>query len=96
MSYTKGEWKTMLHAEGSPYYGNTIVDLGCNLIRTVTCLLKYASSVENEANAQLISAAPDLLEACKAALLQLNGDKPQLLGVSIVILEEAINKAGGK
>lgn len=49
----------------------------------------------DEANAHLIAAAPDLLDACRAALLQLNGDRPELIGVTKVMLEDAIAKAEG-
>ena len=48
---------------------------------------------DNKANAQLIAAAPELLEACKLALHQVN------TGTSLIridLLEDAINKALGK
>jgi hypothetical protein len=50
---------------------------------------------EGEANACLISAAPDLLDACEEALGCLNGAEVALPGYVVAALERAIAKATG-
>lgn len=50
---------------------------------------------EWNANAVLIAAAPDLLNACIAALSQLTEDREEYLAADIEQLREAIAKAGG-
>lgn len=50
---------------------------------------------EGEANARLISAAPELLEAAEEALGALNGAEHALPGYVVVALERAIAKATG-
>jgi len=69
--------------------------------QVATCRLEYGnlskvSYDEALANAQLFAAAPDLLMACKMALVQLNGDDPKWIGVTIVTLQDAITKAEGR
>ena len=52
--------------------------------------------LNQEANALLIAAAPDLLEACKAALLALEDSPLHIDGPTSRIVEAAIAKAEGK
>ncbi len=65
-------------------------------------LVEFCKQDKNwEANAQLISASPDLLEACEKALAELeriNNDEPmQIVDLDVLpILEKAIAKAKGK
>ena len=63
MNHTPGPWKINKHDKYSHYYGDLQASLGGRNIRTVGLVLKYAEAEENEANANLIEAAPELLEA---------------------------------
>lgn len=55
-----------------------------------------AESVFNESNAQLISAAPDLLEACKLAYKDCIGTTSIEEQINVIkVLQQAINKATG-
>lgn len=60
----------------------------------------YSKNEEARANAELIAAAPDLLDACKKTLIQLENAIPQkqmgdLMFGSCERLREAIEKAEG-
>lgn len=81
MEHTQGEW----HAKDGQIYplqtGKTLA------------VIPYfdEEDKEQQANAKLIAAAPDMLEACKLALVVLRGlDSSALV---IPILEQTINKA---
>lgn len=85
--YTKGEW--MADNGDSEYWGvfTDIDDDGiCYMCEPNGKLLRTFD--EAEANAHLISAAPDLYEACKLALNFIGRDKQ-----TRVILEKALAKA---
>jgi len=61
------------------------------------CLYRNETDVEAAANARLISAAPDLLSACRAALVSLINDEDyQKHKPLIQALENAIQKAEGR
>lgn len=66
--HTPAPWTFERHPSGSQYFGNIIGHYTPGIIRTITCQLRYGTPEEQEANARLIAAAPELLEACKAAL----------------------------
>jgi len=62
----------------------------------LACLHDDLGPEEREANARLIAAAPDLLEACEAVLKRLEGHS-QLSDAEFDALESAVTKArGGK
>ena len=70
---------------------------------TDQCLFIYPKDDNKEANARLIAAAPDLLEACKClqadlqgAIELLDGDVPSCWKQSIAESEAALAKARGK
>lgn len=68
--YTPGPWKFTQHEEGFPNFGHIHHDWknnGRNWTRTIAVLPTYAGKDECRANAQLIAAAPELFEACRAA-----------------------------
>lgn len=65
MEHSKGEWVT--DGEGSIYIAG--YHGGGRLWITTTCCGMPKGEEEQEANAHLIAAAPDLLEACKDAEL---------------------------
>ena len=75
--HTPGPWVIHKHGLGSPYLGNVVREWqqdGITYMRTITIQLKYDTPEVNEANAQLIAAAPELLEACKY-LIHLIGEE---------------------
>ena len=101
MSYTKGNWT----------YGNHLCSDGMRVFvrheadndqHDAICDLEtWQDETETEANARLISAAPDLLVACKVALKKLSGhpsfwDTRGVVSSPGRLLEEAIAKVEGK
>ena len=76
--HTPGPWVIHKHGLGSPYLCNVVREWqqdGITYMRIITIQLKYDTPEVNEANAQLIAAAPELLEQLKLAhrmLLQTN------------------------
>jgi len=79
MKHTKGNWKV---------YADTIQNEDGLIAEIAT---QNGNSKNWQANAKLIAAAPDMLEACKLALVVLRGlDSSALV---IPILEQTINKA---
>ena len=88
MKHTKGEWytsgKSINNAEQHLVISE---DKGQNV---AVC---YGVE-EAQANAHLIAAAPELLEACKTAIEGNRTHAP--IDVTFRILQEAINKAEGK
>jgi len=85
MSYTKGEWKIT----NKPIFDYISIDTDERRIAKL-----YHHYGDNYANAQLISAAPDLLKACKYALDKYD-DKFSWSKMALILIE-AINKAEGK
>ena len=84
--HTSGPWETSNRFD---IYSESGYFIGC------TCgNLTLPKSVEliDEANAKLIAAAPELLEACKEALYQLQG----MDSACVMILKDAIKKAEGE
>jgi len=81
MEHTQGEW----FAKDGQIYP---IETG----KTLAVIPYYdKDNKEQEANSKLIAASPDMLEACKLALVVLRGlDSSALV---IPILEETINKA---
>ncbi len=63
--YTKGPWKACEHGGYGDYDGNCIVILGDDLR---VAIVLGSDNEETNANARLIAAAPDLLEALEALL----------------------------
>ena len=108
MNYTKGEWKAK---RGHPSTNFTIfVEHGDKMIGEIkipdieTIALLYPpdnmpfdkGDVAEEANAHLISAAPDMYEACKEMLEELKITKGAA-GIWLVRWAKALAKAeGGK
>lgn len=107
MSHTTGPWKIRINGtltgrgpevykEGAHFDdGGEFVVADCGCMEATQGLKRWKrlpDAEEIEANARLIAAAPDLLEACKVALDSLN--MGSTLGAPI--LERAIAKAEGK
>ena len=89
MSYTKGPWR----------YGKNLLDT-FTIKTNSNGIHDYIGESERENDARLISAAPDLLDACKA-LLKFNEELCQDVNVSIHYpsaekARQAIAKAEGK
>lgn len=83
----------MEHTKG-PWFGKVSTDCVGELTTDIMGANRYdiASDVDNEANVQLIIAAPELLEACQIMVehcAELFGPEDE----DIVMLEAAINKA---
>jgi hypothetical protein len=91
MSYTKGEWKI----RRTENYITVVHDISHTEVEPVCHLFDNPNA---QANAHLISAAPELLEACKKAyeslLLSAKEGTPQYKLLDE--LQQAINKAEGK
>lgn len=90
MEHTKGKWEVEYSAnttEKSLHFGTWLVGIVCH-------------SNEREANAYLMAAAPDLLEACKSVLETWDRHNVPIdayLSRDRQKIEDAINKAeGGK
>ena len=91
MSYTKGEWK--VEAEYNVY--NLQGDYVCS------CGVNGRDPEIGKANARLISAAPELLEACYKALeaFRLDTDTVTIIqrkDRAYELIKQAISKAEGK
>lgn len=65
MTHTKGPWTASEHGAYGDYNGNSIVILGDDL--RIAVVLGYDNE-ETQANARLIAAAPELLEAVQALI----------------------------
>ena len=60
MKYTPGKWGIDLDS-----FGQGVVDENDRLVADCSILLKGRTEEENQANAKLIAAAPDMVEALK-------------------------------
>lgn len=97
MSYTKGEWKFKKTIKG--FDDTTSYLIGTDDFGTIAELTKESKLVDL-ANAQLIAAAPELLEACKKALEHCydpfdDDIEEHVSNPSRNLLIQAINKAKG-
>lgn len=63
--------------------------------KIIYCIEDYEVNEEDRANARLIAAAPELLEACKSLLHDLKSDPYVLTPKTINKARSAINKAEG-
>lgn len=84
--HTKGLWII-----DRPTFTEIIVGTETMNICTVLCI--DIPEEEAEANAKLIAAAPDLLEACMHVLENLGQESEDVWEVEITHLQQAINKA---
>lgn len=99
--HTPGQWEVRAFPTAS--YGrkqlwvmDAIPDQDGKVVANAICMVS-ASNPSEEANAKLLAAAPDLLEACKAALKQMTNDwygKPRIgMEKECAMCEAAIAKA---
>lgn len=89
MSHTPGPWHT-----GTDEDANVVYDSDCGFVAETT--RDDGDSVSESDNARLISAAPELLAACKKAKKRFDELGLDWLGKGRDPLEEAIAKAEGK
>ena len=101
--YTKGKWEIQSEMDGVYSGSPTWIMCGKDFIAQTTIQRRSYLTVGTEeaiANAQLISSAPELLEACKIAVIYIDGiDKilEMVKGNEIGDkLTQAIQKAEGK
>lgn len=103
--HTPGRW----HVTQRPDLGQILIccdgsermsmEMGGTTVAPISVI--YGETAENEANARLIAAAPELLRACQLAIGQLEGSKPRSgfhaasLKADIEIVKSAIAKAKG-
>ena len=90
--YQKDRWYDKPNTFPYPYDYHTVVSEGMEVIAIIPTL--PGDGGKGKRNAQLISAAPDLLEACEAALKIM-----EILGgpeTAKIWLENAIKKAKGE
>ena len=70
--YTKGEWKQETYGKRCPVKATDIAIMD-NQHRVICVVAQELDTLdEDQANARLIAAAPDLYEACKVALTHYN------------------------
>ena len=93
--YTKGKWIVKYKLNVESENGRHIASCGLNTSGDQKKVME-----ENEANARLIAAAPELLEACKKALkgcstpiTQKDNEEQALIRIEI---QQAIEKSEGK
>lgn len=91
MSYTKGKWVVNIW-EGAVFDNH--IEISCPEHKIKIAEIPYIDD-ESKANAKLISAAPDLLEACQKFLEVINRSQTALehYGSAIMLAEAAILKA---
>jgi hypothetical protein len=92
MQYSKGLWKV----KDSIFGGNYKVE--CNNIIIADCFISTQKESESQANAKLISAAPELLKALQALLKEARQTSFELTHSlsdtpAEIAAQEAINKA---
>lgn len=96
MTHTKGPWKV---ATGrlSPFYHGLVAYMGCSDANHAVGVVCDGGrpALDVEANARLISAAPDLLEAAKY-ILQLVSNGCGLDPLDTAMLRDVIAKAEGR
>ncbi len=98
MKYTKGEWMA------TPNDGQVGMIRGNGLYRIADCRQSGLSDEDNNANAHLIAAAPDMREACKGLLNFIKEKYPSDFIVGgpgftcphHIAIEKAMAKAEGK
>jgi len=92
MEHTKGPWERSKTAK------LCILGKENGHGRFTICVMQNPHIQEQEANARLIAAAPELLEGCKSALkvLTLDSDMEEDFRPEIKALRAAIAKAEGK
>lgn len=99
MSATPGPWKANIHRDGARIEadGRSVAWVGAD---TITINETEVMSAQAKADAHLISAAPDLLQACELALRELQrfedqpGSNTETMGTAA--LRAAIKKARGQ
>ena len=98
MNYTKGEWKAITSRKpDQAYHPQWVIDSDVHWI-AVLGTDKYPFP-NDEANAHLIAAAPDMYEALKAFdqyLCAAPPDNMKLKGFAVELMDAAIAKAEGK
>ena len=100
MKHTKGPWKARIIPSDSYDYRNSYwVDQtdgrGIRLSKPIADIRRY-DDIESQANAKLIAAAPDLLEACqfvRQAYLDNNKDGLADFSECMTRIKSAIHKA---
>ncbi len=91
MNYTKGEWKV------AGAFGTTIVSETGEFIATTTSIFaEPRERPKDEANAHLIAAAPEMYEALRTALADLEEDVQAPLLDSVKLAKRALAKVEGK
>jgi hypothetical protein len=90
VSHTPGPWKIrrLIDSFGQPYstYYLANIDIGPCMIWALP------ENAEQEANARLIAAAPDLLDACR---MLVDGDSPDAISLAYTLAKNAIDKMDG-
>lgn len=87
--YTPGPWRVEC---GASYAYRVVASTKSRKSVKAVCQVGGFFREDREANAQLISAAPDLLEACKAVVSHHQGQKSEIG----MMLQAAITKAERK
>jgi hypothetical protein len=103
-THTLGPWHVGAgNGEGSIFAdnGRTRLEIGGTTLYSIAQITRGWDEAEDEANARLIASAPELLDACKAALAMFKKQFPlehgnHELGATWGMLEGAIFKAEGR
>lgn len=87
MKHAPGPWEVTSHNGRPAVYSESCCVATCSL------------QEDGEANAHLIAAAPELMDACQRALVFMQGDQPapwNSVNAVMAILKKAIAKAEGR
>lgn len=92
MSYTKGPWQIERYTN---YYGFSIwaIDRGCIAERWYDKARSEEIDNEMQANARLIAAAPDLLEACILMMSEIKKLSNGNIIHAMLVMDEAVTRA---
>lgn len=89
MKHTPGKWEAV-------EVGVSDLENGVAICEVIADGRKLVCECAYEADAKLMAAAPELLDACEEALGALNGAECALPGYVVAALERAIAKATGE
>lgn len=91
MNHTKGEWK--ISEEGSGTYKTGCLEIMHPTNKEICIALCYPTNPNMKEDARLIRAVPNLLKACKKAIIMLDDADWSKSDIEYKSLQQAINMA---
>ena len=95
MNYTKGEWKVEVRESSNCIRIKSHDDTQGYADYIVQIADVFGTNGEDEANAHLIAAAPDMYEALKAIREMFQDGNPDR-GITSIFIDNVLSKADGK